>query len=836
MQYKVKFKNTCPNKMETGKYIEQINAQIAILRVEIEQASSMGLHNLNKYSENFVMKILNLMYGYQLENLNGETTNFPGLDLGDKKIGIAYQVTSTRTSEKVDSTLSKCIKYEHYILFPQINIFITTQKQTSYTIKTTTSPHFSFDWKENVLDFNELLKNISQASPETIKNIRDYVVSELPILHELKIEMKCSLWHLPCPQNPYFTGRSNILDSIYSTFKKSNSLAVTQAIAGLGGIGKTQTAIEYAFRYRNEYKPCFWVVADTNITLTSALVEIAKLLCLPEANNSDQNTIIQSVKKWFETYEGWLLILDNADSPALLKPYLPINPRGHILITSRAHVFDMLGVSKTLDLGQMEKDEAMEFLLKRTNRQNLKETEKLFAERLLAELGYLPLAIEQAGAFILAHQSTFETYFKSYENKKFLLLNQALPVMGDYAHSVATTWSMNFNAIESMNAESANILRLSAFLGPDSIPIELISDGYYKLDSDDSLSVNELGDDPIALDIALQPLTRYSLIHRDISSSSYSIHRLVQESIKSEMVAEMRKHWALKVVRAINNIFPSASYSTWTLCDRLLSHCVLAAQYVEYYNFTFLDAGEFLNGVACYLRMRGDFTESERIHLQSVAIRERDLGPEDQEVAINLNNLALVYYDQYIFSKAEPLLVRALDINIKNLGEDNPDLALAYNNLGLLYVRCDKLLKAQSILERALELYNKSPQNEEFFYAIIINNLAELHLGLGNYSLVEKLCLESLNIRERIGNPEKTGRSYTTMGMIKFKIGELDIAEEFFKKAITNREVVFGIEHPELIIVLVRYIEMLINTNRQYEAGLLKDRLNSIKKKYRISI
>jgi tetratricopeptide repeat protein len=101
-------------------------------------------------------------------------------------------------------------------------------------------------------------------------------------------------------------------------------------------------------------------------------------------------------------------------------------------------------------------------------------------------------------------------------------------------------------------------------------------------------------------------------------------------------------------------VFPSASYDTWPLCDRLLPHSVQVAKLVEEFGFQYADSGNFLNGVASYLRMLDDFGESERLHLQSVAIAERDLGPNDPSVATRLNNLALVYVDQYMFSKAEP--------------------------------------------------------------------------------------------------------------------------------------------------------------------------------------
>ena len=820
--------------LQRGNYLEKINEHIAFLRLEIEQTASMGLYNLNRYSEDFVKHILNLVYDCQLENLNGEKSNFPGLDLGDKKKGIAYQVTSTNTRAKIDGTLANCIKYEHYKTFLVINVFITSKKKKSYKPMVNTLPFFSFDSKTNILDFEDILKSISFLKLARIKQIYDYILSEIPVLAWHKTTIRTSLWNVPYSRNPYFTGRSDALVEIRNTLKRAKTIGVSQSITGLGGIGKTQTALEYAFRYRNMYNACFWVVADTEITLTSDLVKIGRLICLPEANSSDKNLVIQAVIRWFETYKGWLLILDNVDTPSLVKQFVPTNPKGHILITSRVYSLDMLAVFKTLSIDQMNGEEALEFLLKRTNRQKVDGEEKMYAVRLVEDLGFLPLAIEQAGAFILAHESKFESYLNSFRIKKMDTLNISFPVMGDYGHSVGTTWLMNFQKIENSNKESANILRLSAFLCPDRIPIELIVDGYFNSVSHNTSFAEGLRNDPIAIDIALEPLVRYSLIRKDLSSNSYSIHRLVQESLKSQMTEFTRKEWAERVVRSIDTIFPSASYPTWELCERLLPHCIVAAKFVEDYGFTFEDAGNLLNGAACYLRMRGDFAESERMHLQSIAVRERDIGPTNSELAGCLNNFALVYYDQYDFSKTGPLLVRALEINVQVLGTDNPELALSYNNLGLFYVRTRDFGKAQFHLEKALELEKKLTKRNEFFYAIIINNLAELYLGLGNFILAESFCLEALDIRERIGNLEKTGGSYNTMAMIQFKLGNSIASESLFKKALLNREIVYGALHPGLIIVLVRYIEMLEDSNRSIEAKILQDRLTEIRSVFKI--
>ena len=171
----------------TGNYFEHIVEMLNNFKTEIQTFSSLGLTNINKHSENFLKRILNVTYGYELENLNKGKSNYPGLDLGDKGEGIAFQITATKKSEKIDETLISCLKHKQYETFKQINVFILTNKQSSYTLKTVTEPHFTFNSETNIQDFTVLLKDIEHLSPTTMKALYEYINSELhPVLKSIK--------------------------------------------------------------------------------------------------------------------------------------------------------------------------------------------------------------------------------------------------------------------------------------------------------------------------------------------------------------------------------------------------------------------------------------------------------------------------------------------------------------------------------------------------------------------------------------------------------------------------------------------------------------------------
>ena len=645
--------------------------------------------------------------------------------------------------------------------------------------------------------------------------------------HDPGVHTTLVAWNVPYARNPFFTGREEMLASLRERVESSGHAGLTQALSGLGGIGKTHTAIEYAYRYRDEYRAIFWVSADTEITAKESLVDISEILGLVDLDHTDHNRAVAAVKQWCDNNPRWLLIFDNADHPQLIKPFLPLAPQGHILLTSRAHVLDSVGVATPLDVVEMPADDAVAFLFARTGRSaTAGESEAAFA--LAAELGYLPLALEQAAAFVTANDTSFGDYLTSFRNRHLELLNETGPVSGDYQASVETTWAMNFAQIDTESQAAAGVLRVSAFLAPESIPVEIFINGGSELGEDIAAVAAEAADDPVVRDKLFEPLTRYSLIRRDVASLTYTIHRLVQAVVKRSLGDDSARQWALRATRALNKIFPSGSYDTWHQCERLVAHGVAAAALTEEFGFGVADAGNLVNAVACYLRMRGDFLESERIHLQSVALRERDLGSDDPDLATCLNNLALVYTDRFDFKSAEPLLKQSLEIMQRAVGRDDEDLLPVLNNLGFTYVRSEKFSEAQPLLEWALAAEQKSSNRQDFFYATILNNMAELWLGLDNLDKAFRLCDKSLRLREEIGNPEKLGRSYVTMAAVLARMGKSDQAGEFLAKALRNREEVFGAEHPELLLTLRRYREWRELQGHDDQAMAMQDRIVDI--------
>src|SRR5229473_361492 len=213
-------------------------------------------------------------------------------------------------------------------------------------------------------------------------------------------------WNIPFSRNLLFTGRENLLRQLHANLTGSKAAVLTQpqAISGLGGIGKTQTAVEYAYRHRDDYRYILWVNAATRDTIITSLLDLATLLKLPERQEQDQNVMIAAVKHWFTAHDTWLLIFDNADDLPLVEEFLPPGGKGHLLLTTRAHAPGTL--ANGLAVEQMDMQEAILLLLRRARVLQLGETleqasaaDRASAEAIARELDGLPLALDQAGAY-----------------------------------------------------------------------------------------------------------------------------------------------------------------------------------------------------------------------------------------------------------------------------------------------------------------------------------------------------------------------------------------------------------------------------------------------------
>ncbi|MHC5674660.1 DUF7779 domain-containing protein [Nostoc sp.] len=347
------------------------------------------------------------------------------------------------------------------------------------------------------------------------------------------------------------------------------------AFSGLGGIGKTQTAIEYAYRYRQECQLILWAKASEKPELVLGFVRLAELLNLPVSQEKDENLVIAAVKQWLATHKGWLLILDNADDIPMLREFLPGAHEGYVLLTTRAQA---TGIYQRIEIKKMQPSDGALLLLRRAKLMEeqggldgVSKSERSLAETISREMDGLPLALDQAGAFIEETPSSLGEYLQLYQEEGARLLAERGELAIDH-ESVTITFSLAFQKVLERNPKAADLIRVSAFLAPDAIPEEIFTLGAAELGE----NLSQLANKPLDFVKVIAEAGRFSLIYRNPTNKSFDIHRLVQSVLKAEMDKDSCRLWAERTVYAVTQVFPKAEYANWQDCDRLLPHARVA--------------------------------------------------------------------------------------------------------------------------------------------------------------------------------------------------------------------------------------------------------------------
>ena len=652
-----------------------------------------------------------------------------------------------------------------------------------------------------------------------------------------------SVWNVPFRRNPFFTGREPIFTQIHCLLHAGTTTALSQppAISGLGGIGKTQTAVEYAYRYRDTYSFVLWVQANTPETLRSNFVALARLLHLPERDAREQQIVVHAVKQWFETHSGWLLIFDNADDLAMVQDYLPEGTKGDILLTTRAQA--MGGLARKVELDTMEPEEGAEFLLRRAGiitegatLERASMTDRAATLDIVRAMDGLPLALDQAGAYIEETGESVTNYLTIYQEQRAELLKRRGGLVPNHPDSVATTWSLAFEQVEGANPAAIELMRICAFLAPDAIPEELIIEGAPHLGP----VLQPVAADRGKLNAAIAELLKYSLIRRDATTHTLTIHRLVQAVIKDEMDEETQRQWAERAVRATSQVFPFDEPPPWSRSQRYLPQALVCEELIKEWNLTLDGAAALLDNAGLYLKNRGQFREAEPLmqdaltigenmygrdhpdtsgllsnlanlyddqgkyeeaeplYQRALAIEEKTLDPEHLTTASILNNLAVLYSKQGKYEEAEPLYQRALTIREKALGPEHPDTASTLENLALLYWYQGKYEEAEPLLQHALAISEEALGPEHLFTATTLDNLAILYKNQGKYEEALPLYQRALTIYEKALGPEhpETARTLNNQSILYKDQGKYEEAEPLYQRALTIREKVFGPNHP----------------------------------------
>jgi len=569
-------------------------------------------------------------------------------------------------------------------------------------------------------------------------------------------------------------------------------------------VGKTQIALEYAYRHALEYSAVFWIGAETGEQIVASLLHIAEVLQLPGRDDKDQQRVITVVQHWFAMHEQWLLIWDNVEDLALLDRFLPSIRSGAILITTRCQVLGTL--ARGLDLPPMKHEEGTLFLLRRAkmlDSQATSEQVRQFAARtpahyaaaadLVTTMGGLPLALDQTGAYLEETHCGLPAYLDLFRNRGAVLLQQRGEGSRDHPASVSTTFALAIAATAQRHPAVWDLLRVCALLQPDAIPEELFRLGGEHLGG----TLQAACRDALEWDRVIAITCGYSLLFRQPETQTLSMHRLVQAVLLNAMTKAEWERWMKRVIHALDTLFPDLEQATehgiLRQGERLLPHTLLCLPQAP----QSLALASLAHKVAQYLHVRGRYVEATPLYQQALHIREQTQGPDHPNVASSLKYLATHYMRQGKYAEAEPLYRQTVHVFEQALGPNHPDVARVLNNLALLYAEQGKYTEAEPLYCRAIHILEQTPGPDRHYMANVLHNLALLYQMQDKDAEAEPLHQRELHIREQTQGPDHPdmASALNILAELYRRQGKYTEAEPLYCRAIHILEQALGPDH-----------------------------------------
>ena len=627
---------------------------------------------------------------------------------------------------------------------------------------------------------------------------------------------------------PSFSGREAELERISKALRNGKAIA---AVYGLGGVGKSSVAREFAWRNRDDYAVVWWLNAQTEDAIVEDLVRLGARSVRGLEQHANRRAAAQqvtgSVLAGFE--KPVLLIFDNLEDERLVRTWLP-RSGARALVTSRnaAWSADVAPIAlQTWDL-----DVAVEYLRRESGRDDLGDDD---ARALAETLGALPLALAHAAASLRGmRMATPERYLRRVGEH----LKNA-PRNAEYPHSVYATFSTAIAHAEKEAPGAAALLCYASSFAPDAIPDELFRQAieHYgeqlrpELPEDGvALDLGAAVSDDLAVDEALGALDRLSLLTFSPGSRAYAIHRLVQLAGR-DLTGAGAARWRECAVAAANAAFPEVEFAAWPQCERVLPHARAALDALR--DNAFAPAGRLADSCGKYLQDRGDYAAAEPLHKRGLEILEATLGPDDLSVADCLEGLGILYDRQGRFEEEVALHLRVIAIREKALGRDHADVATALNNLALAYEQQGRYDEAEPLYVAALDISEETLGADHFHVATTLNNLGNLYYWQGRFDRAEAMNARALAIAEKALGPDHptVALNLQNLAVVCFRQGRVREAEPLHVRALAIREAALGPDHPDVAQSLNNLAKVYCEEGRYDEAEALQVRALAIREK-----
>jgi Tfp pilus assembly protein PilF len=589
-------------------------------------------------------------------------------------------------------------------------------------------------------------------------------------------------------RNPAFTGRAEVLAELGRQLA-TGPVAVV-AMRGLGGVGKSQVALEYAYRMCEigRYQLAGWVRADSQVAVAGDLAAMAPLLGIE--SDKPPGELAAMVVAVLGERRDWLVVFDNAEAPGDLAGMLP-RGGGHVLITSRTRQWGRIAAQ--LDLEEFSRAESVAFMGTRSGRD-----EPAAAAELAEELGDLPLALAQAAAYIDTRAVTVHGYLDLYRDPALArrLRDEGLE-SEEYPASVARTWLLSMDQLSGERPAAVELLRLCAFLNPDNIDLDLMTAGMAQ--AGEALAV--------ALSDRLDRVeTAGALAHASLvtvpADGRLRVHRLVQTVTRDQLGDDQAAKWVRRALNLVSAVFPDQprDHQSWPVCASLAPHVESVVEHAASYPDMARERGDLLAGLGIYLTASAQLQAGLSALGRALAIEEEVYGPNHAEVAGALANLGIVQQLLGELPAGRVSLERALAIKEAAYGPDHPQVARTLANLGNVQQRLGELPAARVSLERARAIFEAAYGPDHLETAMTLTDLSIVTAQLGDLPAARLSLERALAIEEAAYGPDhlEVARTLANLGIVQQLLGELPAARVSLERALAIEETANGPDHLEV--------------------------------------
>jgi tetratricopeptide (TPR) repeat protein len=496
----------------------------------------------------------------------------------------------------------------------------------------------------------------------------------------------------------------------------------------------------------------------------------------------------------------WLLIIDNIEDLRIARTILPSTARGHILLTTRTQTTG--NIAQHIDLEKMTLEEGALFLLRRTkilaqdaSLQDASTADCQSAKDIAEALDGLPLALDQAGAYIEESGCNLSNYLNRYQAGRLKLLGMRGSFNFDHPMSVTETFSSSLEKIKKISPPAVELLRFCAFLHPDAIPEKLIINGATELGP----TLQPVASDPFLLDETLVILRKFSLVRRNSSTNTLSMHRLVQAVLQDRMIEKTRRLWAERTVRAINLALPDISeFSMWHCCQQYMPHVQKCVALIEEWKIVSPEAARLLEQTGMYLQVQAQFTQASVLFERASDMHA--LLAEPAAIIASLSHLFWHYYHQGQYVHAEQPIWKALRLVEQTPGSEPLSKATCLEAIAYLSYQQGKYSQAEDYFLEALVIYEECIGLQHPLAVCTFCGLGNVNFARANYVRAERFYLDALNIWQQMPKPQHPSMCASLNGLAQLSIarGNYAQAELYLQQECAHLEQVLQPLHPAL--------------------------------------